>query len=134
MAEQHSKVPARILVVDDEAEVRKLFTEVIAPYSAEVVTAAGPREAEELLRSECFNLVITDLMMGGKGDEGLGILKTVKETQPNTPVILMTAYGSDEVLDRTFHQGALSYLEKPVLIDDIFRALDSLGIPRRQKV
>jgi len=122
---------ARILVVDDEPDVRTLFTEVIAPYEADVDTASNPAEAAAKLSATTYSLVITDLMMGLEGNEGMRVLETVKRTQKDTPVVLMTAYGSDEVLDRTFHQGALSYLEKPVLLEDVFRTLDAVGIPRK---
>lgn len=121
----------RILVVDDEEPVRELFRAVLDRYEAEVVTAEDLPSAELELRSGGFALVITDLVMGGGGDEGMKVLRLTRDLHPKTPVVLITAYGTDDVLDKSFHRGAYCYLEKPLLLEDIFLTVEAVGIKRK---
>ena len=63
------------------------------------------------------------------GIEGLELLSYVKNISPKTEVIIMTAYGSDEIRDDAFKRGALWYYEKPISIEHLIGKVKELGIP-----
>jgi two-component system response regulator PilR (NtrC family) len=101
----------RLLVVDDKESLRTMLEYRLGRERHEVAQAADVAGAERALRASEFDVVITDLRMG-KGDDGLEVLRKVKDAQPDTQVILMTAFGSDEVRVRALELGAYGYLEK----------------------
>ena len=90
---------------------------------ADLETAA----AQTNTNSKPSDLRITDLRLAGsEGQEGLDIVRTVKENRPATKVILMTAYGDNEVRLKASFLGADSYLEKPIPIEVIRKSLETL--------
>jgi two-component system response regulator PilR (NtrC family) len=102
---------ARLLVVDDKESIRTMLEYRLARERHEVVQAPDVAAAERALANGAFDVVITDLRMG-KGDDGLDVLRKAKKVQPDTQVILMTAFGSDDVRVRALELGAYGYLEK----------------------
>ncbi len=117
---------ARILVVDDEADVRLLLTREISDRGHEVVAAADSAQAvEEMGRGE-FDVVLTDIRMPGM--DGIDLAGWIKRTRPYTNVIVMTGYGSLESANTAVQVGAFDYLLKPfgemdLVISSIDRAL-----------
>ena len=106
----------RILVVDDERSVREMISILLAREGYEITTAPNGDKAEALLEAgERFDLVITDLAMD-KGD-GLQVLSAVKDRDPHSPVILITAFGSTESAVEAMKKGAHDYIEKPFNVD-----------------
>jgi DNA-binding NtrC family response regulator len=86
-------------------------------------------EAEEAISRYPFDLVIADIRLSGMyGVEGLELLTFVKERCAGTHVIIMTAYGSDEMRDQAYARGAFHYYEKPVDIGDLILKVKSIGI------
>ena len=102
---------ARLLVVDDKDSIRTMLEMRLTADGHAVVQAENLASAEHALGDGEFDVVITDLRMG-RGGDGLDVLRKVKERQPQTEVIVMTAFGSDEVRARALELGALCYLEK----------------------
>jgi len=117
---------AKILLVEDDANARRLLAMGLATAGHEVRTAAGEAEARQMLAAEAFDCVLTDLRMDGR-DAGLDVLRAAKEARPDLPVILLTAYASAETAVAAMKSGAFDYLTKPVshqaLISTIERAL-----------
>jgi len=103
---------ARLLIVEDEKNARDALGEVFASEH-EVRLAEDVAQALAVVRSEAVDLVLTDVVLPGEGD-GLDLLKAVKAAQPDTPVIVMTAYGSVERAVRAMRDGAHDFLEKPL--------------------
>src|SRR5438067_661695 len=101
----------RLLVVDDKESIRTMLEYRLSRERHEVLQAGDVAGAQRALASGPFDVVITDLRMG-KGDDGLDVLRKVKEAQPDAQVILMTAFGSDDVRVRALELGAYGYLEK----------------------
>jgi two-component system, NtrC family, response regulator PilR len=128
---------ARLLVVDDNDSIRTMLDMRLATERHVVVQAENVGSAERALGSGEFDVVITDLRMG-RGGDGLDVLRKVKERSPQTEVIVMTAFGSEEVRERALTLGALCYLEKsPRLASEVVplvqRALEKRELALRGK-
>jgi len=100
-----------ILVVDDKDSVRKMLAETLQSEGHEVVVAKNGHTAVEKARHGKFDLVLTDLKMPEM--DGLQVLSQVKEFNPETAVIVMTAYGTIEDAVTAMKQGAYDFLTKP---------------------
>ena len=85
---------SRILVVDDERNVRSGFEEVLGSEGHEIITAHRAQAALERIEAEEFDLVILDIRMPGMS--GLDALKQIKQGHPKLPVIIMTGQGTME--------------------------------------
>jgi DNA-binding NtrC family response regulator len=113
----------KILIVDDEPDMLKLLSMTIqrkAPY--QVTTTNNPVEALELVKGGGFDLIISDLKMPGL--DGIELLDAVKRFNPDTPVILMTAYGTIESASEAMEKGGFDYITKPFRIDQILFTID----------
>jgi len=118
-----------ILVVDDEAATLTAYKKLLQRPGLEIHTAETLQDAELFLKKMKCQVVISDLRLTGTvGNEGLAILRMVKQNSLSTKVILVTAYGNSEIKDQAFKMGASFYLEKPVLADDLRKAMRSLGV------
>ena len=82
----------KLLVVDDEANIRRLYSDELTDAGYRVRGAASWQEAREALASERFDLVTLDIRMGG-GTDGIEALRLIKELHPHLPVVIVTAYG-----------------------------------------
>jgi len=117
----------RILVVDDEPGQRQFVGGALA-REYEVVTAADGREASELLSARSFSLVITDERMPDMG--GIELIRWMREHAPETPVIVLTAYGSVETAVEAIKLGAEEYLTKPLKSPEELRVVAGRVIGR----
>jgi two-component system, NtrC family, response regulator AtoC len=112
--------PARILAVDDDPHARDLLRRLLGTLG-EVMQASHPEGAVERLTEDGpFDLVLTDMAMPNPGD-GLRVLREVKTRLPDTPVIVVTAFGNVEGALDSIQQGAFDYLAKPFDVDAIMR-------------
>lgn len=102
----------RILIVDDEANIRSALAKLLNKLGHSAKTAASAHEALQLLRSGRFQIVISDLRM--PGEDGLHLLREIREIDPMIDVIMMTAYGTIETAIEAMRQGAYDYIEKPI--------------------
>jgi DNA-binding NtrC family response regulator len=119
----------RILIVDDEKTILLAFKKLLKSPNIMVDTAETINEAENLLKKNIYNVVMVDLRLTGvDGEEGLEIIKYVKEFYPQTNVILVTGYGSSAVMEKAQALGAAFYFEKPVSSEILKNALKSLNI------
>lgn len=107
----------RILVVDDERDVRELVRDVLVDDGYEVLEASNGREAVERGQEQPIDLVFCDVRMGPLN--GFDVLRSFRELQPNAEVILMTGYGSLEAALEAVRAGAVDYICKPFSIDEI---------------
>jgi two-component system, NtrC family, response regulator AtoC len=107
--------PAKILVADDEQNLRRVLVALLRREGHEVVQAASGLEAIERLGD--VDVVITDLRMPGA--DGMEVLRTASKNHPHVPVIMITAYGSVGQAVEAIKAGAFDYIEKPFEQDSI---------------
>jgi DNA-binding NtrC family response regulator len=107
----------RILIVDDDEATRRLLSSVLSAEGYECLTANGVDKAEAVLRNEPLHLALVDLYLGTSN--GLSVLDLVKVLQPQCACAIMTAHTSVETVTRSLGSGAIEYLGKPLLIDDL---------------
>jgi DNA-binding NtrC family response regulator len=102
---------ARILVVDDEPHMRRILGSNLRLDKHEIAEASGVDEARATLAANDFDLVFTDQKM--PDGAGLEVLAAVRESNPNIPVIMLTALASIELAVEAMRQGAFDFLTKP---------------------
>jgi len=115
---------AKILVVDDRPKARRQLAEAAQFAGAEVATAGSAKEAIEAIAEETFDVVITDLQMETL-EAGLEVLRSAKEKDIYTQVIVITAVGTPQVSVTAMGQGAFDYLEKNAPGTDVFGMIRS---------
>jgi len=103
----------RILIVDDEPHVRDGLRDAIDAPEYEIDTVADGDSALRRLRRDPYQVVVTDLRMPGSVD-GFEILRDVRERDPDTPVIMITAHGTIEGAVEALKMGAMDFLAKPL--------------------
>jgi CheY-like chemotaxis protein len=102
----------RIMIIDDDEEMRSLLKDFFEEEGFETDSASNGVDALRTLSKDHFDLVITDIRMPGL--TGLDILPRIRRLKPEIPIIVMTAYASDDVRRRSLSGGATTYLEKPI--------------------
>jgi putative PEP-CTERM system response regulator len=107
-----SVAPPSILIVEDKDSLRAMLRHALEGAGHAVVEARDEPEALRLLREARPAVVLSDLRL--PSGDGFGILRASKELDPETPVIVMTAYGSIEDAVSAMKQGALDFLAKPI--------------------
>jgi DNA-binding NtrC family response regulator len=118
-----------ILIVDDEPTILFALSHVLESKEVNVVTAECFEQAKTALLDRSFDLVIADVRMSGmNGREGLELLSYIKGLNPQTLVIIMTAFGSDEIREDAYRRGASHYYEKPVDLNQLISRIRTLGI------
>ena len=106
---EHSN--ARILVVDDEADIRESLELLLSSEGYRIDLAANGTEGLAKFESAPYELVLLDLMMPDRS--GMDVLKDIRERDRETPVAMITAYGSIEVAVQALKNGATNYFPKP---------------------
>jgi DNA-binding NtrC family response regulator len=110
-------VEAKVLVVDDEAEMTAMLRNYLTREGYEVATAPSAETALIYLEDNDIDLVLTDLRMGGM--DGLGLVQEIRTTRPETQVILMTAFGGIDTAIEAIKAGAFHFVAKPVKLPEI---------------
>ncbi len=101
----------KILIVDDEANMRLVLKALLSREGYDVLTAADGLEALEVLKSHDVKVVVTDLKMPRL--DGMGLLESVVRDFPSVPVIMITAHGTIHTAVDALKKGALDYITKP---------------------
>ena len=121
----------RILVVEDDADLRSFLEESIAEAGHEALTAATGAEALKRLESAAVDVVVTDLEMPGM--RGSDLLAEVRRRDPDLPVVIITAFGSIESAVEAVKAGAYHYVAKPFRTEPILLTIDNALRERRLK-
>jgi DNA-binding NtrC family response regulator len=118
-----------LLLVDDEPAILMAFKKLLQDHEMSVDTAESIEYAKELLDRRAYDAVIADLRLSGfAGEEGLEVIRYVKERHSETYIILITAYGNQDVMKKAYNMGTAFYFEKPVSANIVKNALKSLGV------
>src|SRR5690606_27221923 len=107
--------PPRILVVDDEADLRELLELTLVGMGLDVDCAGSLADADGLLERQAYALCLTDMRL--PDGDGLALVGAINRRYPQTPVAVITAYGSAENAVAALKAGAFDYLAKPVALD-----------------
>lgn len=104
-----------ILIVDDDKAIRQSLVLLLKRKGYETSTAGNQEEALAIIRSSDLELIIMDMnySLSTTGEEGIHLLRQTKIYQPDTPVILITAWGSIELAVEGMRFGAFDFITKP---------------------
>lgn len=121
---------ARVLIVDDERNIRRTLATFFGSLGHAVGQAESGEQALGAMRTQGFDVVVTDYRMAEMN--GLELLREIKRISPDTPVVLMTAYATVDNAVSAMKAGAYDYLTKPFSLDEIQlvveRALELRGL------
>ena len=121
------KTPGNLLVVDDEESICFSMSEYFSQHGFKVDTAREKEEAEGLLKETEYKVIIQDLRLGiERRSEGLEIIKLVHERNPETRIVVLTAYGSPEAEEEARNAGADAFLRKPKPLSQVAQVVQGL--------
>jgi two-component system response regulator AtoC len=113
--------PKQVLIIDDEANMRHMLTEVLEREGYQVTAASDGLGALSVLKDRFFDLILCDLRMPQM--DGLTFLKEISERGLDATTIVMSAYGSIDTAVEAMKQGAADYISKPFKSDEILLKL-----------
>ncbi|HEY7406155.1 MAG TPA: response regulator [Candidatus Angelobacter sp.] len=114
----------RILFVDDELAIRTTLPLILSGFGFDVVTAATVPEALQLVSSQTFDVLISDLNIGQPGD-GFTVVSAMRRTHPNVPTFILTGYPAFETALEAIRQQVDDYLVKPADIEEMVEKIKS---------
>ncbi|MGZ5072449.1 MAG: sigma-54-dependent transcriptional regulator, partial [Usitatibacter sp.] len=106
-----------VLIVDDEADIRELLVITLSRMGVDADSASSIKEAKEALEARPYDLCLTDMRL--PDGDGLDVLRYIAENHGNTPVAVITAFGSTENAVAALKAGAFDYLAKPIKLDQL---------------
>jgi DNA-binding NtrC family response regulator len=122
---------ARILVVDDEANIRALIEEILSEEGYEVTTAADAKEARLARKEREFDLILLDIWM--PDTDGISLLKEWSENGAGGTVVMMSGHGTVDTAVEATRLGAVDFIEKPVSLAKLLRTVEKGLALRRGK-
>lgn len=113
----------KLLIVDDETDVREFAANFFRKRKIDCVTASGGEEALDILKRGEIDLVLLDVRM--KGIDGIETLKRIREQEQDTKVIMVTGRKPEEegAYDKCQKLGAIGYIHKPLELDELERVV-----------
>lgn len=114
---------ARVLIVDDEPDIRELIAITLTRMGVQALHAGGCREAERIIVNERPDLCLTDMKM--LDGDGLDLVRWIQEHAPDMPVAVITAHGNVESAVTALKLGAFDFVSKPVDVNDLRRLVSS---------
>ncbi|MEM7743493.1 MAG: sigma-54 dependent transcriptional regulator [Pseudomonadota bacterium] len=123
-----------ILIVDDEADIRDLISDLLEDEGYSTRTAQDADGAFSSIETSAPDLIILDIWLQGSRMDGIEILKAVKRDNPGIPVVIISGHGNIEVAVAAVRQGAYDFIEKPFNMDQLMvvvgRALEASRLRR----
>ncbi len=117
-----------ILIIEDGVNQRELLRDFLQSQGNRVFTAGNGLEGLECARNQCLDLVLLDFKMPGM--DGLTTLEKLRQINPETPIVMMTAFGTIETAVKAMKAGALDYLTKPVDLELVLLLVDRVAAQR----
>lgn len=126
-----------ILIVDDEDDIRSLIKGILEDEGYETSEAANAAQALELVEQKSPDLIILDIWLQDSDQDGLEILKTVKEKNSILPVLMISGHGTIETAVSSIKEGAYDFIEKPFKSDRLLlmvsRALETAALKQENQ-
>ncbi len=116
-AQAKAAAPGRVLLVDDQPELRRLFQRTLTRAGHEVAVAENGRKAVELVAKNSFDVVISDVRMPDMG--GIELLQALHSEDPDLPVLLVSGSPDLQTALKAVEYGAFEYLTKPVSLEKL---------------
>jgi DNA-binding NtrC family response regulator len=117
----------RLLVIDDEESICFSMSEYFSLHGFKVDTACEIEEAEKLLGATTYRVVIQDLRLTMTSNhDGLDMIKIIRQSNPQTRIVVLTAYGSAEIEDEARRCGADAFLRKPKPLSQVAQVVQGL--------
>lgn len=113
----------RLLIVDDEQKLVSILKGFLETKGFDVRTASSGAEAMQLVEQHQPHLMLLDLNLEGSAVSGLDVLTKAKARFPNMVVFVVSGYTEEEKKEQALKQGADRYLEKPLLLPDVLKAV-----------
>jgi DNA-binding NtrC family response regulator len=129
---QQNNEPLRVLIIDDEELFCRTLTTILEDLNYAVFSAYTPVQAlEHLQRDQQIGLVLLDIRPSDVGEsESLSLLERFGTLRPRTPVIVMSAFGTQELKREADRLGALAFLDKPFRVERLLRLMrEAIGEP-----
>ncbi|WP_048601527.1 response regulator [Rubeoparvulum massiliense] len=112
-----------ILIVDDQFGIRALLSELFNTEGYTTLSAANGVEALQIIAQQVPDLVLLDMKIPGM--DGLEILQRIREVQPDQKVVMMTAYGELNMIDKAVELGIIGHFIKPFDIEELRNSVNS---------
>ena len=103
----------KILIVDDEKDIRFILNEILTENDYTVVSAGTIKEAESIVNNDHFDLALLDVLLDEKSRDGLYLLNQIKKKNKDIPVIMMSGHANIQIAVNSVKDGAFEFLEKP---------------------
>ncbi len=123
------ELDANVLVVDDEEQFLKVFSQRLQGRGLKVETATSGEEAINKTKGKEFDAIILDLIMPGMS--GIETLKRIKKENPDIQIIMLTGHGTVEKSVEAMKMGAVDFIEKPA---DMSKVLQKISEAKRKRV
>ena len=118
-----------VLIVEDEQSIRDVLVELFDVPGTRVDSAATLDAAKAVLAHRAFDLIVTDIRLGGRRDGGLQVMAAAGVLSPEATVIALTAYPDDANRHASQRLGATHFLEKPVSLEVLAELATAAGVP-----
>ena len=119
----------RIILIDDELNIRRTVVPVLKSMNHDVIAAANSKSAMQELEKESFDLALLDLRLGE--ENGLELMSKMLKAQPRLAVIVTTAFATIETAVEAMRQGAFDYLAKPYTPEQLQQAIAKVARTRQ---
>ena len=114
----------RILIAEDDRELRQLFSHVLAKHGYSVVGVSNGREALEEIEAGYYDLIISDIMMPEM--DGYELVRTLRDAENHTPVLMITAKDAFDAMQLGFISGTDDYMVKPINVNEMILRVGAL--------
>ena len=123
-----SSVQRAVLIVEDEQCIRDVLVELFDVEGTSVAAVATLRDASAQLATTSFDLVLTDIRLGGNRDGGLRVMAAAGVLSPDATIIALTAFPDEDNRNASARLGATYFLEKPVALERIAELALTAGV------
>ena len=118
-----------VLIVEDEQSIRDVLADLFDVEGTHVKSAAALSVAKAMLATSLFDLIVTDIRLGGRRDGGLQVIAAAGMLSPDASVVVLTAYPDDDNREAARRLGSTHFLEKPIALEKIAEVAAFAGVP-----
>ena len=121
---KEEKRKVKILVVDDEPDMREMLSGILLHKGHEVITAQNGHEAIEIVRGDGLSIIFMDIKMPDMN--GVEAYKEIKKTHTIAEMVMMTGYAVENLVKEAMNEGAYACLKKPFEMDDMLNIVEKI--------